>query len=103
MRMAPYGYTVAQALAMPDEQDQAAQKRAEDAERRRLDAETRSEVAQSEAAADRLRAKGKVETVADVLNLPMIKARGEGEGMTCRGISIVSGVRRPARRVSMWT
>ncbi|MFD3779479.1 DUF2637 domain-containing protein [Streptomyces sp. NPDC058612] len=63
MRMAPYGYTVAQALAMPDEQDQAAQKRAEDAERRRLDAETRSEVAQSEAAADRLRAKGKVETV----------------------------------------
>ncbi|WP_331726594.1 DUF2637 domain-containing protein (plasmid) [Streptomyces avidinii] len=63
MRMAPYGYTVAQALAMPDEQDQAAQKRAEDAERRRLDADTRSEVAQSEAAADRLRAKGKVETV----------------------------------------
>ncbi|MFD4866896.1 DUF2637 domain-containing protein [Streptomyces sp. NPDC058412] len=63
MRMAPYGYTVAQALAMPDEQDQAAQKRAEDAERRRLDAETRSEVAQSDAAADRLRAKGKVETV----------------------------------------
>ncbi|MFF8505894.1 DUF2637 domain-containing protein [Streptomyces anulatus] len=63
MRMAPYGYTVAQALAMPDQQDQAAQERAEEAERRRLDAETRSEVAQAESAAERLRAKGKVELV----------------------------------------
>ncbi|WAE70633.1 DUF2637 domain-containing protein (plasmid) [Streptomyces cavourensis] len=63
MKMAPYGYTVAQALAMPDQQDQAAQERAEEAERRRLDAETRSEVAQAESAAERLRAKGKVELV----------------------------------------
>ncbi|ARI56851.1 hypothetical protein A6E92_31850 (plasmid) [Streptomyces sp. S8] len=63
MKMAPYGYTVAQALAMPDEQDRAAQERAEEAERRRLDAETRSEVAQAESAAERLRAKGKVELV----------------------------------------
>ncbi|MCX4784464.1 DUF2637 domain-containing protein [Streptomyces sp. NBC_01264] len=63
MRMAPYGYTVAQALAMPDEQERAAQKRAEDAERRRRDAETRSEIADAEAEAARLRAKGKVETV----------------------------------------
>ncbi|MGW9612656.1 DUF2637 domain-containing protein [Streptomyces diastaticus] len=63
MKMAPYGYTVDQALAMPDEQDQAAQKREEDAERRRLDAETRSEVAKAESAAERLRAKGKVELV----------------------------------------
>ncbi|WP_235466234.1 DUF2637 domain-containing protein [Streptomyces platensis] len=61
MTMAPYGYTVAQALAMPEEQEQAAQERKEDAERRRLDAETRSEVAKAESAADRLRAKGKVE------------------------------------------
>ncbi|MGW6857810.1 DUF2637 domain-containing protein [Streptomyces xanthophaeus] len=63
MRMAPYGYTVAQALAMPDEQEQAAQKRAEDAERRRRDAATRSEIADAEAEAARLRAKGQVETV----------------------------------------
>ncbi|OKI31554.1 hypothetical protein A6A28_36025 [Streptomyces sp. CB03578] len=63
MRMAPYGYTVAQALAMPDEQEQAAQEREEDAERRRLDAETRSEVAKAESEAERLRAKGKVEAV----------------------------------------
>ncbi|MGP3637225.1 DUF2637 domain-containing protein [Streptomyces sp. 24-1644] len=63
MKMAPYGYTVAQALAMPDEQEQAAQEREEEAERRRLDAETRSEVAQAESAAERLRAKGKVELV----------------------------------------
>jgi Protein of unknown function (DUF2637) len=63
MKMAPYGYTVAQALAMPDEQEQAAQEREEDAERRRLDAETRSEVAKAESEAERLRAKGKVELV----------------------------------------
>ncbi|WP_275579413.1 DUF2637 domain-containing protein [Streptomyces aureoverticillatus] len=63
MRMAPYGYTVDQALAMPDEQEQAAQERKEEAERRRLDAETRSEVAQAESTAERLRAKGKVEMV----------------------------------------
>ncbi|NEC13200.1 DUF2637 domain-containing protein [Streptomyces sp. SID8014] len=63
MKMAPYGYTVTQALAMPDEQEQAAQEREEDAERRRLDAETRSEVAKAESAAERLRAKGKVELV----------------------------------------
>ncbi|MFD5101788.1 DUF2637 domain-containing protein [Streptomyces albidochromogenes] len=63
MRMAPYGYTVAQALAMPDEQEQAAQEREEEAERRRLDAETRSEVAKSKAESERLRAKGEVETV----------------------------------------
>ncbi|MFF0170730.1 DUF2637 domain-containing protein [Streptomyces prasinus] len=63
MKMAPYGYTVAQALAMPDEQEQAAQEREEEAERRRLDAETRSEVAQAESEAERLRAKGKVEAV----------------------------------------
>jgi hypothetical protein len=63
MKMAPYGYTVAQALAMPDEQEQAAQEREEEAERRRLDAETRSEIAKAESEAERLRAKGKVETV----------------------------------------
>ncbi|MFF3863655.1 DUF2637 domain-containing protein [Streptomyces sp. NPDC002209] len=63
MRMAPYGYTVAQALAMPDQQERAAQEREEEAERRRRDAETRSEIADAEAEADRLRAKGKVETV----------------------------------------
>ncbi|MEU2147867.1 MULTISPECIES: DUF2637 domain-containing protein [Streptomyces albovinaceus subgroup] len=63
MKMAPYGYTVAQALAMPDQQDQAAQEREEEAKRRRLDAETRSEVAKAESEAERLRAKGKVELV----------------------------------------
>ncbi|MER6342361.1 DUF2637 domain-containing protein [Streptomyces tendae] len=63
MKMAPYGYTVDQALAMPDEQEQAAQEREEEAERRRLDAETRGEVAKAESEAERLRAKGKVETV----------------------------------------
>lgn len=63
MKMAPYGYTVEQALAMPEEQEQAAQERAEEAERRRLDAETRSEVAKAESEAERLRAKGKVEAV----------------------------------------
>ncbi|MFJ8351507.1 DUF2637 domain-containing protein [Streptomyces sp. NPDC094153] len=63
MKMAPYGYTVDQALAMPDEQEQAAQEREEEAERRRLNADTRSEVAKAESEAERLRAKGKVEAV----------------------------------------
>ncbi|CAL9675311.1 hypothetical protein SUDANB176_07728 (plasmid) [Streptomyces sp. enrichment culture] len=63
MRMAPYGYTVAQALAMPGEQERAAQEREEEAERRRLDAETRSEIAKAESETERLRAKGKVEAV----------------------------------------
>ncbi|SEE66271.1 Protein of unknown function [Streptomyces sp. 2231.1] len=63
MKMAPYGYTVDQALAMPEEQEQAAQEREEEAERRRLDAETRSEIAKAASEAERLRAKGKVEAV----------------------------------------
>ncbi|MFE1927561.1 DUF2637 domain-containing protein [Streptomyces asoensis] len=63
MKMAPYGYTVAQALAMPDEQDQAALEREEEVERRRRAAETRREVADADATAERLRAQGKVETV----------------------------------------
>ncbi|MFI1184150.1 DUF2637 domain-containing protein [Streptomyces sp. NPDC020799] len=62
MTMAPYGYTVDQALALPDEQEQAAQECEEEAERR-LDAETRSEVAKAESEAERLRAKGRVEAV----------------------------------------
>ncbi|MFC8645098.1 DUF2637 domain-containing protein [[Kitasatospora] papulosa] len=61
MKMAPYGYTVDEALAMPGEQDQAARKRAEDAERRRRDAETRRKVAEAEAEAAELVAQGKVE------------------------------------------
>ncbi|MFD7961304.1 DUF2637 domain-containing protein [Streptomyces zaomyceticus] len=63
MKMAPYGYTVAQALAMPDEQERTAQERKAAAERRRLEAETRSEVAKSKAEAELLRAKGEVELV----------------------------------------
>lgn len=63
MKMAPYGYTVDEALALPGQQDEAARKRAEKAERERLDAETRSQIAEAEAEADRLRAKGKVELV----------------------------------------
>ncbi|MFE0197734.1 DUF2637 domain-containing protein [[Kitasatospora] papulosa] len=61
--MAPYGYTVDEALALPGQQDEAARKRAEKTERERLDAETRSQIAEAEAEADRLRAKGQVELV----------------------------------------
>jgi hypothetical protein len=63
MTMAPYGYTVAQALALPDEQERAAEERAQVAERRRLEAETRREVDQAAAEAERIRAQGEVETV----------------------------------------
>ncbi|MFE7948245.1 DUF2637 domain-containing protein [Streptomyces sp. NPDC057426] len=63
MTMAPYGYTVAQALAMPEQQEREAEKRAEEAERRRLDAETRRELAQKQAEADRAEAQGKLDAV----------------------------------------
>ncbi|AXK34686.1 DUF2637 domain-containing protein [Streptomyces armeniacus] len=61
MTMAPYGYTVDEALAMPDEQDQAAEARQEEAERRRLEADTRRTIAQLKAQEENIRAEGKVE------------------------------------------
>ncbi|MBB4890456.1 DUF2637 domain-containing protein [Streptomyces netropsis] len=70
MKMAAHGYTVAQALAMPEQQAREAAARAEEAERRRLDAETRQELARKQAEADRLEAEGKLEAV---------RARVEGE------------------------
>ncbi|MFD8597481.1 DUF2637 domain-containing protein [Kitasatospora sp. NPDC059646] len=70
MKMAPYGYTVAKALAMPADQDRAAEERAEEAERRRLEAETRRKKAEARAQAEALRADGEVQKV---------KAEIEGE------------------------
>ncbi|MEV8297809.1 DUF2637 domain-containing protein [Streptomyces rochei] len=70
MKMAAHGYTVAQALAMPEQQERAAEARAEEAERRRLEAETRRELARTKAEADRLEAEGQLEAV---------RARVEGE------------------------
>ena len=63
MTMAPYGYTVAEALALPDQQERDAEARAEEAGRRRLDAETRRQEAADRAEADRLRSKGTLEAV----------------------------------------
>ncbi|WP_328760552.1 DUF2637 domain-containing protein [Streptomyces sp. NBC_00271] len=63
MKMAAYGYTVAQALAMPEQQEREAEARAEEAERRRLDAETRRDLEQKKAEAARLEADGDLETV----------------------------------------
>ncbi|MFC9183328.1 DUF2637 domain-containing protein [Streptomyces globisporus] len=63
MKMAPYGYTVSEALAMPDQQEAAAEKREEEAERRRLEATTRQELAEKRAEAERLEADGKLESV----------------------------------------
>lgn len=70
MTMAPYGYTVDEALAMPEKQAREAEARAEEAERRRLAAETRRELARKKAEAERLEAAGKLEAV---------RARVEGE------------------------
>jgi hypothetical protein len=70
MTMAPYGYTVAQALEMPEQQERDAEKRAEKAEQRRLDAATRRELALKQAEADRLEGEGRLEAV---------RARVEGE------------------------
>ncbi|MGW4994289.1 DUF2637 domain-containing protein [Streptomyces mirabilis] len=63
MEMAAHGYTVAEALAMPEQQEREAEARAEEAERRRLDAETRRELDQKKAEAARLEADGDLETV----------------------------------------
>lgn len=63
MKMARYGYTVTEALAMPEQQERAAEARTEEAERRRLDAETRQELARKKAEADRLEAEGQLEAV----------------------------------------
>ncbi|MFJ8405750.1 DUF2637 domain-containing protein [Streptomyces microflavus] len=63
MKMAPYGYTVSEALAMPDQQEAAAEQREEEAERRRLEATTRQELAQKRAEAERLEADGQLESV----------------------------------------
>ncbi|MFB8137480.1 DUF2637 domain-containing protein [Streptomyces mirabilis] len=63
MEMAAHGYTVAEALAMPEQQEREAEARAEEAERRRLDAETRRELDQKKAEAARLEADGDLESV----------------------------------------
>jgi hypothetical protein len=70
MTMAAHGYTVAEALALPEQQEREAELRAEAAERRRLEAATRRELAQKQAEADRLKAEGELEAV---------RARVEGE------------------------
>ncbi|MFJ6650571.1 DUF2637 domain-containing protein [Streptomyces sp. NPDC091290] len=61
MKMAAYGYTVAQALAMPEQQEREAELRAEEAERRRLEAATRRQLAQKRAEAEQLEADGDLE------------------------------------------
>ncbi|WP_331730667.1 DUF2637 domain-containing protein [Streptomyces sp. NBC_01174] len=63
MTMAPYGYTVGEALAMPAQQARDADERAEQAERERLDAETRRELAQKQALAERAEAQGQLDEV----------------------------------------
>ncbi|WP_344468502.1 DUF2637 domain-containing protein [Kitasatospora kazusensis] len=63
MTMAPYGFTVAQALAMPDDQDREAEARQEAAKQRRLEADTRRTLAEARAKAAALRAQGQVEVV----------------------------------------
>lgn len=63
MKMAAYGYTVSEALALPERQECEAEQRAEEVERRRLDADTRRQVALKRAEADRLVADGELEAV----------------------------------------
>ncbi|MFG2352010.1 DUF2637 domain-containing protein [Streptomyces phaeochromogenes] len=70
LTMAPYGYTVSEALALPEQQESDAEKREEEARQRRLDAETRREIAQKKAEAERLQADGDLEAV---------RARVDGE------------------------
>jgi hypothetical protein len=75
MTMAAYGYTVSEALALPERQEREAEVRAEEAERRRLDAQTRRERALKKAEAERLEADGDLESV---------RARVEGQKAEAR-------------------
>jgi hypothetical protein len=75
LTMAAYGYTVSEALALPEQQEQQAEMRAEEAERRRMGAETRREIAQKKAEADRLEADGE---------LQVVRARVEGKTAEAR-------------------
>lgn len=63
MKMAAYGYTVAQALALPEQQQREAEEREEEAENRRRDAATRRKIAEKKAEADQVRADGEYEAV----------------------------------------
>ncbi|MFD3931726.1 DUF2637 domain-containing protein [Streptomyces sp. NPDC058614] len=91
MKMAAYGYTVAQALALPEQQEREAEARAEEAERRRLDAATRRELELKQAEADRLEADGRLEAV---------RARVEGDTGQARAHARaqVSAAERAAER-----
>lgn len=77
MKMARYGFTVAQALALPDQQQREAEARAEEAEQRRLEAETRQELAQKQAEADRLLAEGRLEAVRAQVSGETAQARAQ--------------------------
>ncbi|MGV9342864.1 DUF2637 domain-containing protein [Streptomyces sp. NPDC003688] len=75
MKMAAYGYTVSEALAMPEQQEREAEARKEEAARRRLDAQTRQTIAAKKAEADELKADGELESV---------RAQVEGETAAAR-------------------
>lgn len=89
MTMAPYGYTVAEALALPDLQQRDAEARAEEAERRRLDAETRRQQATDRAEADRLRSQGDLEAVRATV-------AGETEQARARARAVATAAERAA-------
>ncbi|AEM88657.1 DUF2637 domain-containing protein [Streptomyces violaceusniger] len=63
MKMAAYGYTVAEALALPEQQERKAEERKEEAENRRREAATRRKVAETKAEAAQVKADGELEAV----------------------------------------
>ncbi|WP_128380350.1 DUF2637 domain-containing protein [Streptomyces cavernae] len=91
MKMAAYGYTVSEALALPEQQEREAEKRAEEAESRRLEAATRREIEQKQAEGRRLEADGELEAT---------RARVEGETGQARAHARaqVSAAERAAQR-----
>lgn len=90
MKMAPYGYTVSQALTLPEQQEREAEKRAEEAERRRLDAETRRELAQKRAETERLEAQG-------ALDATRVRVEGEVGQARAHARAQVSAAERAAQ------
>ncbi|MDV9189784.1 DUF2637 domain-containing protein [Streptomyces sp. SR27] len=89
MTMAPYGYTVAEALAMPDQQEQAAAERDEEAERSRRDAKTRKIQAEKKAEGERARAQG-------ALDAELAQIKGETGQAQAHARAQVSAAERAA-------
>ena len=79
MKMARYGYTVAQALELPEKQERDADQRKADAERRRLEAATQREIDRKRAEAEQIKAQGELDAVRARVDSETAQARAHAQ------------------------